>query len=56
MEKVELSQVSAPMGGTDLFQLKAKVSCESFSFEEMRKKLEKFDDPLLISLELKSGN
>jgi glycine cleavage system regulatory protein len=56
MEKVELSQVSAPMGGTDLFQLKAKVSCESFSFEEMRKKLEKFDDPLLISLELKTGN
>ena len=52
LDKVEESQVSAPMGGTELFQLRARASSDVLSFEEMKEKVSCIDDPLLVSIEL----
>ena len=52
LDRLELSQVPAPMGGTDLFKLRARVSSDVLSFEEMRNKISCLDDPMLVSIDL----
>ena len=52
VDKLEQTQVLAPMGGTELFQLKARVSSDVLSFEEMNEKIRSIEDPLLVSIGL----